>query len=224
LNHDGSQLWQYNIPGYNSSFRGVALSDINNDFIPDVIFGTSAGQLIALNGNNASLIFNLDLAAHYGGELDFDHAPVVGDFNNNDTLDIFIVGGRTDYPAFQTNYGRGYAVQVGKGSGPEWPMFQYDTHRTGNICDLQNAAIPSNENIPAVSMYPNPLKAGEPLFLSFSEHTAKQYQLTDITGRIIDSGAITDDRIIFTGDLKPGLYILNLSHTNKNISKKILIY
>ncbi len=224
LNHDGTLLWQFTIPSYNSSFRGVALSDINNDSHPDVIFGTSAGQLIALNGPDSQPIFNMDLAAHYGAELDFDHAPVVGDFNSNDTLDIFIVGGKTDYPAFQTNYGRGYAVELGKGTGPFWPMFQFDVHRTGNLCVLQNADIHEVINQPFL-VYPNPSKAGEYLYLNYQGQGHPIHVcISDLTGRVIMSEYVNNNRILLHHQILPGCYIITISNNEQQESVRLIIY
>ncbi len=55
LTSSGVLKWKYTIPNLGQCFRGAALADINNDYKLDVVFGTSKGSLIALNGINGNL-------------------------------------------------------------------------------------------------------------------------------------------------------------------------
>jgi outer membrane protein assembly factor BamB len=158
LNYDGTVKWKYDIPDYKQSFRGVVLSDINDDSLPDVIFGTSGGDVIALEGTTGNQIFSLDLAEHLGKEFDINHAPVIGDFNNNGILDLFIVGGKTLYPAYQENYGRAYAIEIGKGAGPYWKMFQKDVWRRGSLCEYINVSVEESIETSSIIVYPNPAR------------------------------------------------------------------
>jgi len=223
LRHDGGLLWEYIIPNYEYSFRGAALSDIDNDQLPDVIFGTSGGKLIALKGSTGQALWSLDLAAHYGDVFKLEHAPVVGDFNNNDTLDVFIVGGKTDYPAFQNNYGRAYAVEVGKGSGPNWPMFQYDPYRTGNLCALQQtpiSSIPKKVN----SVFPNPAQSGERIFISSHLNLEQaSYFIFDLSGKNIGKGSIVENSLQLATDIKQGIYLLQIQTKNAIFHIKFII-
>lgn len=224
LNHDGSVFWQYNIPGYKSSFRGAALSDVDNDQLPDVIFGTSGGNLITLKGTTGQPLWDVDLEAHFGDTLEIDHAPVVADFDGNGTLDVFVVGGKTEYPNFQNNYGRAYAVEAGFGAGPVWPMFQYDARRTGNICDLQNAEIPEAQANQTLSVFPNPVKAGELLNLQFvNNEQITNVTVSDITGKLIFCKEIFQNSILFPENIEQGVYILSIQTTNNSESKLLII-
>lgn len=161
LSNTGVFKWEYTIPNAGQAFRGVALADINNDAYPDVIFGSLKGVLYALNGNNGSLIWNLDLRAHYGNPLfELNHAPLVADFDNDDTLDVFIVGGYGIYSATNMtgNFGRAYMVSAGKGNGPDWLMFQRDIRRQSNFCssittDINEETVLTKDNF---TIYPNP--------------------------------------------------------------------
>lgn len=76
-----------------TSFRGAIFTDMNNDNILDVVFGTSAGEVIALNGPDGATIFNLDLSIDYGKPFDINNAPICADFNGDGFYEIFIVGG-----------------------------------------------------------------------------------------------------------------------------------
>ncbi len=154
LKGDGSVMWEYDIPNIEQSFRGAALSDIDNDGLPDVIFGTTGGQVIALKGIDASVIWNLDLSAHIGKEFSIDHAPIVADFDADGILDVFIVGGFVEYPDWHSNYGRAYAISAGKGQGPDWTMFQNNIHRTSSICPKPTSITESVQISTIIS--PNP--------------------------------------------------------------------
>lgn len=157
LESDGSLRWEYLIPAYNQAFRGVALADLDNDSLPDVVFGDSGGLLSVLKGSNGNEMMAIDLEAHYGDTFEISTAPVISDFNHDGILDAFVVGGQTDYPDFQTNYGRGYAVSLGIGAGPDWTMFQGNLHRTGSLCEpvIQTVAgFIESKN--CLSIQPNP--------------------------------------------------------------------
>lgn len=158
LSNTGSLKWNYTIPNFGQAFRGVALADMNKDVYLDVVFGSSKGQLMALNGNNGSLQWSIDLAAHYGNsQYSLSHAPVISDFDGDDTLDVFIVGGYGIYPNTSGNFGRAYMVSVAKGNGPDWLMFQRDIWRQSSMCSNSpteiNELLKDAENI---LVYPNP--------------------------------------------------------------------
>ncbi len=136
LRGNGSQMWVFDMPGYAQCFRGPALADLNNDAYPDVVFGTDHGDLIALHGENGSLLFQKNLRSDYGDSLfSFDHAPLIADFNRDGKQDVFIVGGHGEYPDFYKDFGRAYMLTVGPGHGPDWLMFQHDVQRRSNACN-----------------------------------------------------------------------------------------
>lgn len=159
LDNNGVLKWNYSIPNFGQAFRGVVLADISNDAYLDVIFGTTKGELIALNGNNGSAIFNLNLAVHYGNPLySLSHAPLVSDFDNDGKLDIFIVGGYGVYPNISNNFGRAYMITVGAGNGPDWLMFQRDIRRQSSLCPFISTDIDEQLSISEnnVQLFPNP--------------------------------------------------------------------
>ena len=226
LSNTGSLKWQYNIPGYEQSFRGVAIADINNDVFPDVIFGTDGGKVIALNGNNGSLVWSIDLAAHYGDpDFALDHAPLVADFDNDDTLDVFIVGGYATYPDFQNNFGRAYMISAGIGNGPDWLMFQNDIHRQSSLCTyLTNAVSEVSESI-ALSVFPNPFSLQTTLQLEemVNDATLTVYNLYGHTVRKLEN--LFGQTITFHRDNLPGgMYFMLLQQDDEIIGTiKIII-
>jgi hypothetical protein len=62
-----------------------------------------------------------------------DGAPIVGDFDGDGVLEVFFVAGKgTSDKSRQQNYGRAYALKLGKGKG-SWPMFRGNLRRTGTV-------------------------------------------------------------------------------------------
>jgi len=79
---------------------------------------------------------------------------------------------------------------------------------------LIGAELPSSLDDPAKnvawSLYPNP--ANNEIRINLDDQAAYNYtyQVTDITGRSVKKGIMGNDKIISTGDLSPGMYILQL--------------
>ncbi len=222
LSNTGGLKWQYNIPGYEQSFRGAAIADINNDIFPDVIFGTNGGKVLALNGNDGSLIWSLDLAAHYGHpDFELDHAPLVADFDNDDTLDVFIVGGHAEYPAFQNDFGRAYMISTGKGNGPDWLMFQNDIHRQSSLCTYTPTALNESSVKQVVSLFPNPTNSE--INLSFSEINNYQFQIYNTLGEILFESNGNGTVKVDISDFNNGIYFVKVSDMkNKYEMKKFI--
>ena len=230
ISDTGTEVWNYDIPGYASCFRGPALSDINHDGFLDMIFGTDDGKVIALNGFDGSEIWTLDLAAEYGNTLDIDHAPVIGDFDGDGKLEGFVVGGFTAYPDTINSYGRAYAFTLGDGTGPEWPMFQHDSVRSN--------CVPLNwyEGIPRyiyhaaddlkVKVTPNPFRDVLRISITLKSPGPLTIELYDLTGRFI--AMIRKIRslrgeAVYEWDCKekglaPGMYLLKV--TSGNFTRK----
>jgi outer membrane protein assembly factor BamB len=154
LRADGSLKWSYDMPGYTQSFRGAAIADVNNDRYPDVIFGTTNGNLIALRGENGNLIFQKNLRTAYGDSaFEIDHAPLIADFDRDGKLDVFIVGGHGEYPDFYKDFGRAYMLSAGPGHGPDWLMFQRDVQRRGNACNDEATSVLNHPQPNAASLH-----------------------------------------------------------------------
>lgn len=188
LNNDSTELWDYTIPNYAQCFRGVAVSDVNGDVYPDVVFGTDDGKVIALNGLNGSPLWTIDLAALYGDTFEIDNAPVIADFDGNNIPDVFIVGGHGEYPNFQNDYGRAYAISVNHaGNGPDWLMFQHDIRRTSSMCYDTTTAVKPPAEILAESFTVNPNPAGTRFLVSVQAKPNEPLSLEifNITGHLL---------------------------------------
>ena len=213
LNYLGGIVWQYSIPSYGSSLRGTVLADITNDSLPEVIFGSDNGSLYALNGTNGSLLWSVDLQAHYGNVFKIDHAPVIADFNGDDTLDLFIQGGNTNYPDFTNNYGRGYALTIGKGAGPEWKMFQHDYYRSSSLCGTEVINSVKDDGIKLIKefvfdIYPSPIKSSGILHINADNDIISKFIIMDIAGRRIAEFSNKKEIQLADLNLSEGIYLL----------------
>ena len=128
---DGQEKWKS--AKYGSIARGVAIADADGDGKPDLLFGASDRKFRALDGQTGKEIWTFD--ATFKGHVweMIDSGPVVADFDGDRTLDVFFVCGKgTSDKSRSENFGRAYAVRVGKGKG-EWPMFRGNLRRTGSL-------------------------------------------------------------------------------------------
>lgn len=184
LTWDGKLFWRYDIPNYKQSFRGAAIADINNDAYPDVVLGTDGGDVLALNGNNGTSIFSMNLRSHYGDSLyNIDHAPLVSDFDKDGKMDVFIVGGHAEYPNFYKDFGRAYMLSVAKGNGPDWLMFQQNIRRTSNVCLSHPSAVTAlHYSNTSVRIAPNPFYDNTTIFVELEHAATVQYRIQNIQG------------------------------------------
>ncbi len=226
LTNQGSLFWQYDIPDYGQAFRGVALADITNDSIPEVIFGSSNGSVYALNGSNGNLLWTVDLKGHIGKDFEIDHAPVIADFNGDDTLDLFIQGGKTDYPNFQTNYGRGYAIAIGKGAGPDWKMFQRDYYRSCSHCYpgaiIGSAGSYTTPDDQTFFVHPVPARKSGLLHIQAlpEEFTIVLY---DMTGKKVYEGRNINKIYLSEIHIKEGIYLMQCLSASDQYTCRVLI-
>ncbi len=145
LKNDGTVLWRFEeIEGF-APFRGVIAADITDDGHPEIIFGSSSGVVYALRGANGHPLWSINLKEHIGKDFEINHAPVVADFDGDGTLELFIIGGYSEYPNFRNNYGRGYTLSIGKGKDNQWTMFQYNNYRNSNACQTVPSKVEENK-------------------------------------------------------------------------------
>ncbi len=116
---------------YGSIGRGCAVADVDGDGRPELLFGASDRRFRVLDGATGAekLSFDATVKGHVYEWL--DGAPVVGDFDGDGLLEVFFVAGKgTSDKTKAANYGRAYALKLGRGKGG-WPMFRGNARRTG---------------------------------------------------------------------------------------------
>jgi len=224
LSNTGHLLWHYTIPDYGTSFRGAAIADINGDGLPDVAFGTSEGHVIVLNGVDGSLIWDYNLAALYGKTFELDNAPLIADFNNDGTLELFIVGGHGEYPNFQNDYGRGYMLSAGNGSGPGWLMFQHDIRRKSSLCNDSSVSIPEYDRRKPreINLFPDP--SYDKIFIDKpQEYEDAEVEIMNLNGQLVRKiMLITPSTIVDISDLISGFYVVKITGSDCIQTKKLV--
>ncbi len=230
LKADGSTLWTYNLPGYAQCFRGATITKVNNDNYPDVVFGTDAGDLIALQGNDGSLLFRKNLRSDYGDSLfSLDYAPLLGDFDKNGSLDVFVVGGHAEYPNFYKDFGRAYLLSVGPYHQMDWNMFQRDVFRRSNACNDKNlSAPPAIQSAPAsLSILTGALRQACIAEVMTPQAFAARLSLFNAQGQLVFSKDWPlqpgTNRLNLTDRLGPGLYLCRLESAGLLLVQKFSV-
>jgi outer membrane protein assembly factor BamB len=184
LRGNGTELWRYQMKEYAQSFRGAILTDMNNDNILDVVFGNTAGELIALNGPDGAEIFNLDLRADYGKEFDINHAPICADFDSDGFYELFVIGGHGESTDITKNHGRAYMVSTNSTTGPEWLMFRRN-HKRNAVVGIDESAVEDNSPNNSMILYTNPANTNLSIQSNLNSGSIEVYNL--IGSKLINS-------------------------------------
>lgn len=160
---DGTEEWSY--PINFTAFRGMAISDLNGNGKLDLVSGHFMGMLRAVEPYTG-VIWELNLRNEFGPGLpwfEVDHGPLIADFDQNGTLDVFVVAGYGTYDPDSLNTGKAFMIEAGPGTCPEWLMFRHDIHRSGYLSpeEVEEACrVTSSEaldrNAEEIKVYPNP--------------------------------------------------------------------
>ena len=237
LDRFGQLKWSYILDLYESSFRGAVLADVNNDDTLDVIFATTEGKLCALNGSQGNFLWNIDLRSDYGDSLfELEHGPLVSSFRGDDTLDIFVVGGYANSDSILGDFGRAYAIKLGKGKGPDWTMFQHDYIRSNCVCSQNySTGISPLSNDPfSVADYPNPFSKNITFNIDLTQRTKLSMIVYDERGIAVRTFADSDisqgmHTYIWDGNndegspLTDGIYFCHITAGHSATVRKIVL-
>ncbi len=219
---DGGMLWEHAIESYGTAFRGAVLADVNDDVTLDAVFGTSNGLLLALDGRDGRVLWTVDLAADVGDvRFAIDHAPVIADFDSDGMLDVFVVGGFSEYPDFSANYGRAFMLSLGRGSGPPWLMFQNNLRRNSSLCAGSPQAVGgiSAPEEAAMRCYPQPMRDA----LRVEMEDLRSCRIVDVLGRtVLESDAVGEVARVDVSRLPDGLYIVLGRASERVLARPVL--
>ena len=226
----GALDWSY--PVDFSSFRGAAISDINSNGQLDLITGHFLGSLRAVEPYSG-LIWELDLKDQLPPNLPWsavDHGPLIADFDQNGTIDVFVVAGYGTYTPDSQNTGRAFMIEAGEGTCPEWLMFRHDIRRTGYLsqeevteaCDLPNAVYESEEDADWIQLVPNPAGDQFSLQVNSSAIQVNSIEIISSSGQRLFQHSY-DGLPITTASLSSGLYLIKLKTENSYLYKKLVV-
>ncbi len=220
---NGSLHWKYKAAGSGDGCNDVAslIFDIDGDGFKEVIVPSSCyPRTYCFDGASGIVKWvNVTRGSH--------SPPVIADFDGDDTLDLFVVGGYSEYPNFSVNYGRGYAIQAGKGAGPDWKMFQRDYYRSCSYC--YTGQIISNVGSNDISrnflfnIHPVPLGKNSILHININVEVENLVRLFDISGKLIHTTVNPQSIDLSELDLQQGVYLIKCSNVYGESTRKIVI-
>lgn len=222
----GNEEWSYSTTF--SSFRGCAIADINGNDTLDLVAGFFMGDVIAVEPYTG-LIWQTNLLSEFPPGLpyfDVDHGPLVADFDQNGTMDVFVVAGYGTYTPDSMNTGKAFLLEAGNGVCPEWLMFRQDVYRSGylsqNDIDSSCSEVLSNDEelFSDWTVYPNPAK--DVVYISVEGNYV--YELYDSKGALlIKSGVVSDSQTIRLDQLASGIYVLRVIQNGRYHNQKLVI-
>lgn len=205
---DGSMGWS--LPTAFSSFRGCAIGDINGNDTLDLVAGFSMGDVMAVEPWTGQ-IWQLNIGPYLPSGLPYyeaDHGPLIADFDQNGTMDVFITGGYGTYTPDSQNVGKAFLIEAGIGTCPQWLSFRRDVFRSGFLDWVKEDSICNpvtgisgevgGNSLPA--LFPNP--ANEKLHVVLGKY--KTFEMYNSSGIWVDIGTI--EEVIDTKDFPSGLY------------------
>jgi hypothetical protein len=120
---------------------------------------------------------------------------------------VFVVGGHTDYPDYSGNFGRGYALSIGRGEGPPWLMFQQNYHRSSSLCQpaTNSVRLLADGSVPKMDLYPLPVRDE----LRIESPGMRRCVILDAAGRIVaEVQDLHDAATVDVASLPRGIYFL----------------
>lgn len=226
----GSLEWSY--PVTFSAFRGMAISDMNGNGKLDCVGGFFMGEVIAVEPFTG-LVWNYDSDTLLPPGLPYwevDHGPVIADFDQNGTMDVFVVSGYGTYTPDSQNVGMAFSINAGTNADrcPQWLMFRQDVHRTGYLsseyidenCLLLNAESPEPLGI---QVYPNPNSGSFAVIWPAALPAGGNFALFDLQGKQVHAQAMAVGENRIGLSVSAGIYFWRAGSGNVAESGKLVV-
>ncbi|MEL6273931.1 MAG: T9SS type A sorting domain-containing protein [Bacteroidota bacterium] len=91
-----------------------------------------------------------------------------------------------------------------------------------NFAEVLSSTANLTTTDPGWQIAPNPIRSGQTLSLSTNNIAPEDFELFDLFGRLIKSGAIIDNQLEI-GELPSGTYLLHLTKSHHRVTRKIVV-
>lgn len=219
--------------GFGTSTNSTLFDNYNYDATGDF-----ADLIIPINSNGSSILeLSFDVAySEYGGQYSDTLSVMVSTDCGESFTQVFIKGGGTlgtapnsqDFFTPTSDQWRTEEIDLSSYTGHDMLLVAFrNTGHWGNVIYLDNINISNNLGIAEInatepSIYPNPLIAGENLYIKNVEQGAK-IKVVNMKGKVVNQTILTDSFIQLPSQLKPGVYMINIETDTKKWNKMIVI-
>lgn len=214
VDHSGYTKFSFAMPTGNYSFRGAIVGNMNLIGGPDIIFGNDAGVVYAVDGINGNMIWDIDLSQINGSPLNIMHAPLLADFDDDNEYELFIIGGFTDYPVIENNYGKAFMLSLANAGGPDWLMFRGNERRNAVVTNPQTSVEIEYNDI-RLEIY------GEQIIINSNDIGTYIIRINDILGRTLLEQKNNDGRIEIS-NIPSGVYMIEIISEGRYFTTKFI--
>jgi hypothetical protein len=212
--------------GFDDVFLELAFVEVSSDGINFTRFKAHSltdisTQTGSFGSTDATKVNNLAGKYRGGYGTPFDLAELAGtpglDINAVTHIKIVDVVGSvaTAYSTFD-----GFGNRVNDPWPTAFPSGGFDLDAVGVIYENTSIGMPENELDRSLTVYPNPLQESEQLHM-VAPFPISTVRLMDVSGKLVADSKMLS---INTGELKPGMYLLQVDTEKGVVRKKIIVH